>query len=207
MKKAEEFCYLHPMSSHHFVREGQEPALLILDPTSYADAEGLLEWAPLVVVVESALDEVLLWGIKVDVVIASPENESKLTSELSHQAPITIVSAGHDLIEASLMFMATSGQSALSIMAGGLTTSLREKVERYSGKISVTVRAPSHKWSHISSGHYKKWYHAGTILAFSNPGLLGLVSASRPNENGLELTEDQWITIENAGPFWISEQL
>ena len=61
---------LFVMSSHHFVREGQEPALLILDALAFDIAGPLLEWAPLVVVAQSAVDEVMLWNIKMDVVLA-----------------------------------------------------------------------------------------------------------------------------------------
>ena len=43
------------MSSHHFVKEGQEPALLIMDALSLALIEPLLEWAPQVIVCENAL--------------------------------------------------------------------------------------------------------------------------------------------------------
>jgi hypothetical protein len=195
------------MSSHHFVKEGQEPALLILEATNYSDAEGMLEWAPLVIVTEVALEEVLLWGIKIDVVIARPESEAKLTSELAAQAPIKIVSAGHDLVEASLFFLATSGQAAVSIISPVLTDALREKIERYAGKSQVTVRAQEQKWSLISSGHYKKWYQAGSVLNFSNPRYSALLHAFKPVDSGYELTEDQWLTIQNADPFWVSEQL
>lgn len=195
------------MSSHHFVKEGQEPALLILEATNYSDAEGMLEWAPLVIVTESALEEVLLWGIKIDVVIARPESEANLTSELETQAPIKIFSAGEDLVEAALLFLSTSGQAAVSIINPELTDFLREKIERLAGKCQVTVRSLGHKWSFISSGHYKKWYQAGSVLNFSGSEYPGLLKAFKPVDSGYELTEDQWLIIENTGPFWVSEQL
>lgn len=195
------------MSSHHFVREGQEPALLILEPTSYSDAEGLLEWAPLVVVTESALREVLLWGIKIDVVIAHPENEAKLTALVADQAPVKIFSAGHDLVEASFLFLTGTGERAASVISQGITEMVREKIERFSGKIMVNVRTPGEKWSFISSGKFKKWYQTGSIVGFSNPTLGVMLKASKMADSRYELTEDQWITIENQPPFWITEQV
>ena len=57
------------MSSHHFVKEGQEPALFILDNIPFQYAESLLEWVPLVMVADRALENVLHWGIKIDVVL------------------------------------------------------------------------------------------------------------------------------------------
>lgn len=195
------------MSSHHFVREGQEPALLILEPTSYSDAEGLLEWAPLVVVTELALDEVLLWGIKIDVVVARPENEANLTSSLVEQAPIRVFSAGHDLLEASFLYLTKTGEEAVSIIAQEITDTLRNKIERFSGKISVNVRTPGQKWSFISSGNFKKWFYAGSIVGFSNRALAAMLRAYNVHDDRYELTDDQWITLENQPPFWIFEQV
>ena len=61
------------MSSHHFVKEQQEPAVFILDAEHiHLDRiSGLLEWVPTILVSEKALDRVLSWGIKIDVILAS----------------------------------------------------------------------------------------------------------------------------------------
>jgi hypothetical protein len=195
------------MSSHHFVKEGQEPALLILEATNYSQAEGMLEWAPMVVVAETALEEVLLWGIKIDVVIARPENEENFKAQLIDQAPIKIISAGEDLLAAALLFLAGVGQNAVSIITRDLTEMLCEKIERVAGKTQVTVRTSTQKWSFIPSGHFKKWFQAGVIVNFSDQGLASTLKARSQSNSGYELTEDQWITIENSVPFWVSEQL
>ena len=78
------------MSSHHFVKEGQEPALFILDPVDFELAGPFLEWAPFVIVSENALDQVLHWGIKIDGVLVSHWDED-IKTKLSGQAPIGIV--------------------------------------------------------------------------------------------------------------------
>ena len=59
------------MSSHHIVKEKQEPALLIANgfPCSSALLEGLLEWSPYVLVLDGALEKVLLRQIKIDAVL------------------------------------------------------------------------------------------------------------------------------------------
>ena len=60
---------LQKMSSHHFVKEDQEPALIIADASavSFEKIQELLEWSPTVIVMESSLEMVLSWGIKMDV--------------------------------------------------------------------------------------------------------------------------------------------
>jgi thiamine pyrophosphokinase len=56
------------MSSHHIVREGQEPALLIAngEACSRELLDQLLEWSPYVLVLDGALKRVLSLGIKFD---------------------------------------------------------------------------------------------------------------------------------------------
>ena len=59
------------MSSHHFVKDGQEPALIIAngEECSISLAEELLAWSPLVLVLDGAYDRVLRLGWKMDVVV------------------------------------------------------------------------------------------------------------------------------------------
>lgn len=56
------------MSSHHFVKELQEPALLVADgeQCKLSLLEGLLEWSPLVVALDGAFEKLVRLGVKVD---------------------------------------------------------------------------------------------------------------------------------------------
>jgi thiamine pyrophosphokinase len=59
------------MSSHHIVRDDQEPALIIANGASCSEEllGQLLEWSPIVIVLDSAIDRVLDLNIKVDVLL------------------------------------------------------------------------------------------------------------------------------------------
>lgn len=59
------------MSSHHFVKDGQEPALIIAngESCSYTLLTQVLEWCPFVVVLDGAYERVKKLQIKPDVVI------------------------------------------------------------------------------------------------------------------------------------------
>jgi len=59
------------MSSHHIVREGQEPALLIAngEACSRELLDQLLEWSPYVIVLDGALERVIHLGIKFDAIL------------------------------------------------------------------------------------------------------------------------------------------
>ena len=81
------------MSSHHIVKENQEPALLILNTETirFEKTQELLEWSPTVIVTEACLEKALGWGIKIDVVLAPAERIQSLTQTLHHQAPIQFI--------------------------------------------------------------------------------------------------------------------
>ncbi len=80
------------MSSHHVVREGQEPALIIANGQSCSREiiDQLLEWSPFIVVLDGALDRVLELGIKFDVVLGDFDHQS-LDEVRSKIPPDTII--------------------------------------------------------------------------------------------------------------------
>ena len=59
------------MSSHHIVRDDQEPALIIANGAACSEEllGQLLEWSPLVIVLDSAIERVIKLGIKIDVLL------------------------------------------------------------------------------------------------------------------------------------------
>jgi len=59
------------MSSHHIVRDDQEPALIIANGAecSMELLGQLLEWSPVVIVLDNAIDRVLQLDIKIDVLL------------------------------------------------------------------------------------------------------------------------------------------
>jgi len=61
------------MSSHHFVKDGQEPPLIILDWNTIleAHAKQLMAWQPKVIVHEQILDQFLISGFKPDGIIGA----------------------------------------------------------------------------------------------------------------------------------------
>ena len=61
------------MSSHHIIRDEQEPALLILssDKVDRTILDDLLAWSPSVIVLEKCFETVASWGIKIDIVLGS----------------------------------------------------------------------------------------------------------------------------------------
>ena len=81
------------MSSHHIVRDDQEPALIIANGASCNEEllGQLLEWSPLVVVLDAAIERVIDLNIKVDVVLGDFDRGFNPHELLQLQYPIEII--------------------------------------------------------------------------------------------------------------------
>src|SRR6478609_7289771 len=143
------------MSSHHFVKEDQEPALLIINPDAipFEKIQELLEWSPLVIVSHPALERVLSWGIKVDVVLT--HDDSPLAEIAKEQAPLKIIKMTGDEEEfaSAGTFLAHRKQSHLNVILDE-SQSLFPIASRLADQINVVLFDRSRKWHFVSSGSY-----------------------------------------------------
>jgi thiamine pyrophosphokinase len=81
------------MSSHHIVRDDQEPALIIANGASCnPELLGqLLEWSPLIIVLDSAMERVMKLNIKVDVLLGDFDRDFNFEQYKTLQYPIEII--------------------------------------------------------------------------------------------------------------------
>src|SRR5690606_30623909 len=81
------------MSSHHIVRDDQEPALIIAngEACSAELLHQLLQWNPMVIVLDSAISRVLELGIKIDVLIGDFERDCDYEIYKDIQYPIDVI--------------------------------------------------------------------------------------------------------------------
>jgi thiamine pyrophosphokinase len=81
------------MSSHHIVRDDQEPALIIANGAACSNEllGQLLEWSPLVIVLDSAIERVIELGIKVDVLLGDFDRDFDPAYYKEKQFPLEIV--------------------------------------------------------------------------------------------------------------------
>lgn len=93
------------MSSHHFVRENQEPGLYIDEwfPSATELLEQLSQWAPKIIVHEHVLNEVLETGTKIDVVLYIKDKEL-VEEKTRFQFPIELAEAKPSF-EANIRFI------------------------------------------------------------------------------------------------------
>lgn len=152
------------MSSHHIVRDEQEPALLIADPSalSLEYVDHLLEWSPTVIVTQDALKEVLKWGIKIDVVVAKMNNLEELKPRLQEQSPVQLLGfESDDLLACAYIFLAEHPYHAVNVLADIYNSTILDLCKSYKSSIDSIIFYNDQKWSYIQTGHYSKWVTIG----------------------------------------------
>lgn len=199
------------MSSHHFVKEGQEPALFIADSILFEQVQSLLEWAPQVLVLDTALDDVLSWGIKIDVVFSAPHQIEIIKEKVSIQAPVNVLpyEGNGNAIQTAFNYLVERQQVAVNLVSK-TGKDIFHVVENFSGKLIVSVLNETSKWSFISAQHYKKWLTGQTVIKVRKTkesqqiSVQGLVALQ---EGNYQAHKDDLVIIESPGPFWVGETL
>lgn len=199
------------MSSHHIVRDEQEPALLLLAPAAcpYEVIGQLLEWSPIVLTTEEALEEVLQMQIKVDVVFYSSQSRHVLEEKLLDQYPVTLIQQMSNNFNKELVqYLSTRKQVALNIVA---TAEMLDSFKQaFSPNVAVVIFTGQSRSFKVSNGKFEKWAAAGQSFQVDGTATAihtGNLTAHHARENCYLVQYDGFVTIEADQPFWISEDV
>ncbi|MEO0036935.1 MAG: hypothetical protein RIQ59_146 [Bacteroidota bacterium] len=162
------------MSSHHIVRDDQEPALIIANGASCSfDLLGqLLEWSPIVVVLDNAIDRVLQLDIKVDVLLGDFDGDFDPEIYKEKQYPLEIVHTPNQDktdLEKALDYLIEKGHKAVNIVwatgkrADHTLTNITNIVS-YRNKIKI-VMLDDHSKIFLLPNKFEKWYTANTPIS------------------------------------------
>lgn len=162
------------MSSHHIVRDDQEPALIIAngEMCKIELLNQLLEWNPLVIALDSAIDRVLSLGIKVDVLIGDFDRNFDFEKYKSAQFPIEIIAIkdqnSTDLEKAFLYLIDRKIPMANVVWATGKrmdhTLNNITCLPKYVDQLKIVI-FDDYSRIHLLPKSYKKWYPKDTILS------------------------------------------
>ncbi len=182
------------VSSHHIVREKQEPALLILSMDSFNDEllGQLLEWSPTVITTAHVAEQLNAMGIKVDRVLGNDVGDVM-------QSDVTYISIqGHAPLEAALNILITENYSAVNIITDEF------KLEGYIPFVSQInlVILHQHKKIYAVTSGFTKWLPAGEELTFLSE-VADLISTglSRTAEKAFVTAADGVFKLEFSNPF------
>lgn len=169
------------MSSHHIVRDDQEPALIIANGAScQPELLGqLLEWSPLVVVLDSAIERVISLDIKVDVLLGDFDRDFDPEVYKTKQYPLEIVHTPDQNktdLEKALDYLIERKIPAVNIVwatgkrADHTITNLTNIV-RYRDLIKIVI-LDDHSKIFLLPNKFEKWYTAGTPISLIPIGVV-----------------------------------
>ena len=184
------------MSSHHIVREDQEPALLILNAHAipFDKIQELLEWMPTVIVAKSEIETVLSWGIKVDVFIAPADEVNDWEIKLADQFPIKIISldSDQDLLTTAFNFLMISKVKAINCLLQAKDQLIKLELHP---QVDIEAFVEGKRWSWIKSGKFEKWVAANSKLYIY------------PEDKIIEVVADGIFSFVSEQSFWVGEEL
>ncbi|MFD2907457.1 thiamine diphosphokinase [Flavobacterium ardleyense] len=162
------------MSSHHIVRDDQEPALIIANGASCSEEliGQLLEWSPLVIVLDSAIDRVIKLGIKIDVLLGDFDRDFDASYYLEKQYPLKIVHTPDqdktDLDKAFDYLIAKGHKAVNVIWATGKradhTITNITNIVAYRNELKIVV-LDDHSKVFLLQKKYEKWYPKNTTIS------------------------------------------
>lgn len=192
------------MSSHHFVREGQEPALLIMGHTTFSSVGELLEWAPTILVTEEMLEEVLSWGIRIDAVITSPGEALKTNEKLREVQSVDILSASGTPIEVAIEYLLHRRQVQVAVITDSFS-GIRAVVEKLLARAEIVVLEETMRWIPVRQ-EFRKWTTKGDKyrVIVSEKAFFD-IDGLRAESDFFVAKDDGMITIKSGGLIWLGE--
>lgn len=162
------------MSSHHIVRDDQEPALIIANGASCSEEliGQLLEWSPLVIVLDSAIDRVLELGIKIDVLLGDFDCDFNPEIYLEKQYPLEIVHTPNQDktdLDKAFDYLIAKGHKAVNVVwatgkrADHTITNITNIVA-YRNQLKIVV-LDDHSKVFLLQKKYEKWYPKNTTIS------------------------------------------
>jgi thiamine pyrophosphokinase len=173
------------MSSHHIVRDDQEPALIIANGAAcHEELLGqLLEWQPLVIVLDSAIERVIDLNIKVDVVLGDFDRGFNPEEITASQYPIEIIhkpDQNKTDLEKAFDYLIERGIPAVNVVwatgrrADHTITNLTNIVS-YRNLLKIVIH-DDHSKIYLLPQKFQKWYPAKTNISLIPIGVVNGIS-------------------------------
>lgn len=169
------------MSSHHVVKDKQEPALVIAngEACSLELLGQLLEWSPTVLVLDGAATRVEELGIKIDVLLGDFDGAIVPEEIEQRQQPVKIIHTPDQHftdLEKAIHWLIDEGYPSANILwATGRradhTINNMMSLFKYEDKIDLVMLDDYSRIFPLPK-FYKKWYPKGTLISLIPFGLV-----------------------------------
>ncbi len=174
------------MSSHHVVRESQEPALIVQahDALDLEYFGQLLEWSPTIITNEESFDFLLSQGIKVDVIFSNSDYSNI-------QDHIKQIPQEGNFIENSLIYLINQKYNAVNI----LCDELPKFIPAVAKNINIVLFYYGKRFVLIES-YFEKWKPQGTRIYIDEQYILSSQGLKLIDDNTYEVCSDGFIKVE-----------
>lgn len=172
------------MSSHHIVKEKQEPALYLHDLGSFSEEYlgQLLEWSPTLIVNADIYEKVISLGLKVDVIADSG-------TALLPQENTRVLKGPGDTYNTVLNYLITEKYPAVNIIdEGGKLSDL----SFYLPKINIVLFSGGTKSYAVKSG-FKVWKPGGSRFSIEVISYFEATNLQQQTEQEFEVVRDGFV--------------
>lgn len=187
------------MSSHHVVRDNQEPAIILQNVRfeDYPLVMNLLEWSPFVVLFDSAFELVSSWGVKVDLLVSedNPEQLAAYEERLEDQKPFIVK---HFDFHEMMRFLKDKGHTMINYLGRP------SQVMSYFIDFEIVVFDQGYQYSYFDKV-FEKWYPKGEFLEFIDIDNVEFLSHDLLDQD-YQTVQDGLVTINSSKSFLIKEK-
>jgi len=190
------------MSSHHIVREKQEPALLILGMDAFTDEllGQLLEWSPTIMVTDDTAEKLNIAGIKVDIIVGSSQATEDLQSDIKY-----IRASETHCTQAALNYLVTNKYPAVNVVTDDFVMS---DYLTFADQINLVIYCGNKKIYPVVSG-FSKWKPADeAIELMSGVDNLQAAGLKKISESQYQTLADGFFSLQFDKPYiFIAEDI
>lgn len=174
------------MSSHHIVRENQEPALIVdsINDLSEEYIGQLLEWSPTIFVSEQALNYFLQRDIKVDFLISNNPQVQPL------QQDIKVLPLEKGIITDALEYLCSNDYKAANI----ISSIIPKNIEEYCQRINLVVFSEQRKYVCVCE-KYEKWQIKGAKIFVDHNAIVSMKGLKTVGESVLESIDEGFFSL------------
>ncbi|KEQ31487.1 hypothetical protein [Pedobacter antarcticus] len=180
------------MSSHHIVREKQEPALYIHELGNFSEEYlgQLLEWSPTLIVNGAVYEKVLSLGLKVDVVLNTLEGIAVQENTKS------IIGPG-DEYNTVMNYLISEKYPAVNVID---TDKDLADLAFYIDRINIVLFTPEEKSYAVKTG-FSIWKPAGSVFLINVVSYFEATNLRQEDERVFKVVEDGFVAFTFATEF------
>jgi len=192
------------MSSHHIVRDNQEPAVILYDMQAceLGVLQDVLAWSPFIMASSEVYNFVASSHIKIDVLFGNINHEL----EQSHVEYINEQS-GVRVLGQMLNELEKRGHKAVYIFSPFAKVNLSQLV---TSSLTISIFDAEIKWSLIKKTKLKKWFPKGASVQVFGDSNVAVLNAQGDIMNNIamkSMPDSQLITVSANAPYWLGERV